>query len=461
MSPPSASKSARRAVQAVLLATGALMIGYAVSDHPFYGGEPGFGRMQTFIAALGACVALCAWLSQRRASSVALLVVVSAMMLAVAELAGELALGPRYRPIFQPDERLIFKFIPGRCSVMTHTPLNGSQTVQHCINGSGFRGAELRPAGAAMRVMVYGDSFIHAYYTPQADTFAAQLEKLLDKEASGGVEVINAGVSSYGPDQIALKMERELPLLRPDLVLVAIFAGNDYGDLMRNKMFMLDARGALHANRWTLDAKVRRAMELSQQESILVRALRQIRASLRASPDAHKEAMDLDFLLAEAEREYRSFVVERDDTVTNTYRDFYSADISLTPAAASARYKASLMRAVLARVRDVAAQHAVPLAFLFIPHPMDVSDDYEWGRVDRARFPHYRGRNQIALLEETARALDVPYVSLYDVFRASEPNRLYLRGADDHWNAAGQRVAAVAAADHLRSRGLPRSKRAP
>jgi lysophospholipase L1-like esterase len=454
MASASPARSTRWIVRALLLLAAAASVGYALSDHPFYGSEAGFGRVQAFLALAAAGLALCAWLPPRPAANVLLLVASTAAVLGVTEIAGEMALGARYRPIYQPDARLIFKFIPGRCSVMTHTALNGGHTVRHCINAAGFRGAELHARSERPRVAVYGDSFIHAYYTPDAETFPAQLGTMLSGHAAGTVEVVNAGVSSYGPDQIALKMENELPWLRPQLAVVAIFAGNDYGDLMRNKIFRLGADGTLEPNAWRLDGKVREWMELSQRESILLRAPRQIRAGLRVSPEMYEKPMDFGFVLAEATREYRSFVVERDDTVTNTHLDYYSADVSATPAAESARYKVALMRAVLARIRDVAAQNRVTLAFLLIPHPMDVTDGYEWGRVDRARFPGYDARNQIRFLEDAARGLGVPYVSLYDLFRASEPEQLYLRGSDDHWNAAGQRLAARAMADYLRARGL-------
>jgi len=107
-------------------------------------------------------------------------------------------------------------------------------------------------------------------------------------------------------------------------------------------------------------------------------------------------------------------------------------------------------------MRDVAAQFRVPLAFLFIPHPNDVTDHYDDGwRIDRKRFPDYDGRNQVAPLEDMARALGVPFVSLFDVFRANDANSLYFHGGDDHWNAAGQRMAAEVMADYLLAHGLP------
>lgn len=451
------SSSSSRIVRSLLAAVGVLMIGYAVSDHPLYGGEPGFGWMQGMIAAAGIAVALGALLPDRIAGSLLLLTISSLATLAFAEIAGEILLGPRFRPIFQPDDRLIFKFIPNRRSVMTNPPVNGGNVVSHRINALGFRGEELQPAGTTTRVVVYGDSFIHAFYTPDSETFVAQLGAALADRLGSPVEAVNAGVSSYGPDQVALKMEAELGMLRPDLVIVAVFAGNDYGDLVRNKMFRLGAGGELLENHWQLAPQVRLWFELSQRESILKRAIRS--ALGRGSSAAHVAAQvtGSEFLLAEAEREYRGFVLERNDVVTNTHVDYYSADVSLTPGSASARYKTELMRAVLQRIRDSAARAGVPLAFLFIPHPSDLSESDAWGMGDRRRYPGYDGRNQIAPLEATATSLRVPFLSLYDLYRSRDAGQLYLRGGDDHWNSAGQRLAAGALANMLVQNGVPRA----
>ena len=435
------------------------MIVYAVSDHPLYGDEPGFGRLQILISAVGGAIALCSLLPMKIATPVLILGVTSLAMLGLAEVAGEMVLGARHRPIFQPDDRLIFKFIPNRKSVMTRAPWNGGETITHRINSEGFRGDELRPAGSAARVVVYGDSFIHAYYTAQENTFTARLGVLLSQQIGREVEAVNAGLSSYGPDQISLKMEDELPKLRPDLVIVSIFAGNDYGDLLRSKMFRIGEGGTLQPNEWILDPKVRMWLQISQQESILLRTLRSIVRSRSSPPVTNADATNLGFLLAEAEREYQSFVVERDNVVTNTHLDYYSADVSLIPKSASALYQLALMREVLRRIRDVAERNGVPLVFLFIPHPADVTGSYDQWRFDRARFPDYDGRNLTAPLEDMARSLAVPFVNLYDTFRANDANSLYFHGGDDHWNDAGQAMAAKAMTDFLMARRLPPTAR--
>lgn len=447
----------RRAVAAALVLTGLALLSYALTDDPVYGGEPGFGRVQAVIAAIGLVISLCAWAPLAAAQRVLLLVLSTLALVALAEIAGERFLSQRHRPIYQFDDRLIFKLIPNRTSSTTLDAANGGATVVHSINSRGFRGPELRHDGKAPRVVVYGDSFIHAYYTRNEQTFCAQLSAALGKMAGRDVEVVNAGVSSYGPDQVALRMEAELPDLKPDLVVVSVFAGNDYGDLLRNKIYQLGATGSLEARAWSLDPKVRRAFDISQRESILKRAARDAMSRWRPPKDARAMQTEpganvsgtLDFLLEEARREYRSAVIDRDEVVTNTHIDYYSADVSLEPDSASATYKVMLMRAVLQRIQKIAVDHGVRLAFMFVPHRFDAADNYDWGPVDLRRFPRYDPRNQIAPLERMAAQMQVPALSLYDPFRSAGATSLYLKGGEDHWNARGQELAATAMARML------------
>jgi hypothetical protein len=435
----------------MLAVVGAGLVAYALSDHPLYGGPPGIGLLQKLIMAAGVVIAAGALLPKHFAEQLLLLTISGLLMLGVAEVAGNSILGPIFRPIYQEDPKLIFGFIPDRTSTTTLSPVNGGATITHRINTAGFRGEELlERAPQRKRIAVYGDSFIHAYYAADADTFPVQLQAALAQRSGADIEVINAGVSSYGPDQVSYKVERELPVLKPDLLVVAIFAGNDYGDLTRNKMFRLGTDGGLVVNPWRLDAKVSEAFSLSQRESILVRALRTTVAARRApaAPAGGATAPDLAFMLSEAQREYDS-LLSGDPVVTNTHIDYYSADVSLLPNSDSARYKVTLMRRVLERIRAIADAASVPIMFLFIPHPADLTDNYDWGAVDRSRYPDYDGRNQTAPLERFAAETASHSLSLYDSFRDNDPNKLYLHGGDDHWSPAGQALAAKLAADYI------------
>ncbi|MCC5870682.1 MAG: hypothetical protein JJU27_19455 [Gammaproteobacteria bacterium] len=55
---------------------------------------------------------------------------------------------------------------------------------------------------------------------------------------------------------------------------MAIFAGNDFGDLVRNKLYRLNDSGALLENNYSVSTELRRNMELNRKEPILKKIAR-------------------------------------------------------------------------------------------------------------------------------------------------------------------------------------------
>jgi hypothetical protein len=449
------SGRARPVIRAVTVALGIAVIVYAATDDPFLGGEPGFGSTQMLIAIIGAGLCLSAALPLRWNGRVLASFISLGVTLFVCEWVVERTLGPRYRPPFAPHPRYIFSLLPDREGHYVRTPENGGQRIVYRINADGYRGRDVDTHRSGLRVVVYGDSFIQAIFSEEADTYTQTLEKEIATTTGGPVQVINAGVASYGPDQICLRMEDELGRLCPDLVIVSIFAGNDFGDLERNKLFRLDDSGRLVENPYILSPEVRNWFLLSQRESILKRVFKKILPGADHGGLAQRPPVArLEAWLQEAEREHRDFVLDRSDLVTNTHQDHYNADVSLTPRSASATFRKALMAAVMGRIAEAARSSGTTLVFMFIPHPMDACEGSEYGAVDTSRFPDYRRDNATEALTAIARSLGTHHVDLFATFSGHRADELYLIGGDDHWNEAGQALAARATLDLLRDQGL-------
>jgi hypothetical protein len=159
-------------------------------------------------------------------------------------------------------------------------------------------------------------------------------------------------------------------------------------------------------------------------------------------------------LLNNSEAEYESHIVQGDPTITNTYIDYYNANISLAPRRASSLYEIALMRAVIGKIRSLAEAQGIPLALLLIPHASDVAETYDNWIIDVATYPEYGRRNQIAPIESIAGDNGIPVISLFDSFRAIDANELFLHGGDDHWNQRGQALAATITVSTLAASGM-------
>jgi hypothetical protein len=155
----------------------------------------------------------------------ALIVLVAVgVLLVIVEFALRATVRSRFETIYQSDDRVLYRQVPGAERHYEY----GTVEIRYKINSQGFRGDELAPPGELPRVVVYGDSFIQGDMSRTEDTFTEQLRARLTHMEGRSVEVVNAGVAGYGPDQELRRMEDELPVLKPNLVIVALYAGNDF-----------------------------------------------------------------------------------------------------------------------------------------------------------------------------------------------------------------------------------------
>jgi len=83
-------------------------------------------------------------------------------------------------------------------------------TLLHGVRANGMGESAIRPGG----VLAVGDSFTAGTEVSDAETWPAQLERLI------GEPVINAGIPGYGTDQIVMRAEQLLAIVRPRVLLV-------------------------------------------------------------------------------------------------------------------------------------------------------------------------------------------------------------------------------------------------
>ena len=153
------------------------------------------------------------------------LVLASVAFVFIATIGADRALGVITRPpdlpeaielIFPPFAEQHFKTVDFEYTVHT--------------NALGLRERELpRERGDAYRILAIGDSYTYGWGVALEEAWPRLVENQL-RDAGYNVEVLNLGKPGAGPPFYAELAEQAIPLLRPDLVIVAMLQGNDLRD---------------------------------------------------------------------------------------------------------------------------------------------------------------------------------------------------------------------------------------
>lgn len=130
------------------------------------------------------------------------------------------------------SEAFGFRLAPG-ISVRMRGP---EYDVEVATNSLGMRDDEPGPKNGS-RVMLLGDSFAMGYGVERGQLFADLIEKNLQ------VDVIDAGTGGYEIVQQPRVLAQYGPLLKPDLILYAMYLGND---LAQNDEWEVQSDGTLH-----------------------------------------------------------------------------------------------------------------------------------------------------------------------------------------------------------------------
>ncbi|MEA5511699.1 SGNH/GDSL hydrolase family protein [Crocosphaera sp. UHCC 0190] len=143
---------------------------------------------------------------------------------------GEIGLrivGISYPSFYQADANRGHALIPGISGWWTH---EGKGWVS--VNKQGLRDKDytLEKPQNTFRIAVLGDSFAEAIQVNADKTFWSLIEnKLPQCQAFKGqkIEVINFGVGDYGTAQELMTLKNNVVKYSPDLVILAVFTGND------------------------------------------------------------------------------------------------------------------------------------------------------------------------------------------------------------------------------------------
>jgi hypothetical protein len=157
----------------------------------------------------------------------AVMLVEFALFEAGLRLKGGSEAAPVFQQLFTRDAEVGLRLKPG---ARAHFKTASFET-DIAINSSGTRDDEIGPkAPNERRIVVLGDSLVLAVQVQAAETFCARLQALLNAnppERGVRYRVINAGIQGYGPVEELTFFDKVARRFEPDVVLVALFVGND------------------------------------------------------------------------------------------------------------------------------------------------------------------------------------------------------------------------------------------
>lgn len=349
-------------------------------------------------------------------------VLMAALATAFALLLGEAALriadvhpGPYPPSLYERDEDCVYRLSPGfRMQARGYTVQISEQGFRDRFYGE-------KPPGVT-RILVLGDSYVFGQGCALDETFTKVMERM-----GKGLEVINAGVGGYGTLN-ELRLFRKYGLaLKPDIVILCFYEGND---LVDNLVFSL------------IRPRDERAGPLEERLFSHLRVYELLRCSLRIV------RMKMNWLLGPEEQPLPGVTVPGglDPTRENPMAQFVRRTGPKLDRAWTLTVNA------IAELHEVAKENRAKLVVVSVPANFQVTTaDWREALPGGATYAEYYAPDVVTLrLGLTCADMGIPFLSLLRPFQqAAAKQRLYLR-PDGHLNPAGHRLAAELILTELR-----------
>jgi len=309
------------------------------------------------------------------------------------------------------------------------------------VNRLGYRD-DLPKPGAPI-VVAIGDSFTYGWGVSGEQAWPNVLEATLTRAMGRAVEVANVGAPGMYPDRYATAAERALPRLRPQLVLVAVHQGDDFGEAL------LAERDAGERKPFSPRAVVRWAFPgltslIARREALFVSAedvrgmwLRQVE-SVAADPQLGPRFAALP---ADVQRMYRSGNLNPGLLISLHMPDFFT--ISLDLESTVTRRLVDTAHRDFKRIRAAAAAVGARAVILSLPDPI-YTRPHDLRRRQRLGFATTADMLTTDAPDEAIRraaiAAGLPFVTITHDFRASVTEAFF--PWDGHFNASGHQLYA-------------------
>ncbi|MCL6294418.1 hypothetical protein [Jejuia spongiicola] len=328
----------------------------------------------------------------------------------------------------------------------TRTAKNGGNIITWKTNKYGFRGDNIIKKD--LTIAVYGDSNIQARFSSLENTYVKKLEQYLPNSVS----VINAGVVGYGPDQSFLKFKKEKNIIQPDIVILNVFADNDYGDLLRNRLIKLNDNQKLEflSSQKSIDPVFDTSKNSTHKwyHLRMKDAVRKFRDNYIGNPSLLPENIIKTYSRV-CQEEFENYQ-NNSDKIYSNFADHYDMDIAVDPESKNSKIKIELMEAIVKEFNNFTMDNSIEFIVLIQPSSIDISKNFLINYDDISkRFPKYKNDNLTSIMYQICKKNKIKAINLYDTFIKNNPSKYYFIDGDSHWNDVGQDSAAKVTATYL------------
>ena len=363
---------------------------------------------------------------------------------------------------YEFNEDYLISIKPNIEKTFSRSAVNGGDIIHWKTNNDSFRGNDLKE-NPQIRIIVYGDSSIQTRFSKLENTFVYRLEIYLQENEINDMEVINAGIIGFGPDQSLIRFAKEADIYNPDIVIFHICADNDFGDIIKNRLFELDQLGNLVETgyRKTVDQRLKQETDLNDFISslLIVKAVRKAVNLLAPNKKQYDAAENIIQKYAYSIEQQYSIYKKSMPRKFSTFGDHYDLDIAIFPDAESSKTKIKLMNAVLKRAKALADSKCIEFLVLIQPSIIDLTENFKFSYKHLQSYPGYRRRNITDAVENICIANNIHCINFFDVFLRNNPADLFFKKDNDHWNDQGQDIAAKETALYISSETIPNSNR--
>ncbi|MCB9334216.1 MAG: hypothetical protein H6574_24470 [Lewinellaceae bacterium] len=360
-----------------------------------------------------------------------------------------------------PEKGLVFE--PN--SVARYTCAEFDYTAK--INSIGLRDHEIDlDKGDKYRVLCFGDSWTFGWGVQLENSWPKQMETYLHQRGLTNIEVINAGQGNQYTTTYKEYIEKAVPVLKPDLVLVGVLELDDLAQLFENHY------GAENADeersKGTASAQLRSCIKDFFKAS-LRNYIKIFKANRNKHVDVGSNWKETSLKkIAEFDKMESLRFQMLDDSVQALFR---SGDLNAgllgiyvsfpdrvatfnDPENPATKFSAAKMHEDFEVMKQVCDQNHAQLVFANMP-----INYFNGHKVIRTPLdylnPYFEQHNKVdSIYSAIAQANKLPYIELTEKFKALEPKDSYYFIYDGHPNKKGYHEIATYIGDQLLQLGI-------